>query len=217
MKSLWCFRIQTDDHLLEIRPTSIVSEKKETSCCMTHLLCPSDTRVQKKEQEKMEHYILIQKFSEGSRAVETVTRKFKLRGLQACSETLSKPLRYSQGKKKFFLFSSSVTFDSFVSFPCFCLFCFVFWSVYNIVVVLTRHQYSNELPHFECRKSLCSSCSREIHNTDKRRHPHIDLQSQRGNNKRNVEKRWRLNNRESNYRYTITSTSYYWSCGKGQW
>ena len=45
-----------DDHLLEITPATAVQEKKETSCCMTHLLCPFDTRVQKKEQEKMEHH-----------------------------------------------------------------------------------------------------------------------------------------------------------------
>ena len=45
-----------DDQLLEITPATAVREKKETSCCMTHLLCPFDTRVQKKEQKKTELY-----------------------------------------------------------------------------------------------------------------------------------------------------------------
>ena len=55
MKLFQYFRIQTDDHLLEITSATALLEKKETWCCMTYLLCPFDTRVQKKEQEKMEH------------------------------------------------------------------------------------------------------------------------------------------------------------------
>ena len=98
-------------------------EKKETSSCMSHLLCPSDSRVQKKEQEKMKHY---KDLNSGNLKHEGFQLVLKL--YRNSSDT------HKETPFCFFIHLRS-HLTSFVSMFLFVLFCF--WSVYNIVVVLT--------------------------------------------------------------------------------
>ena len=55
-KTLWDFSIQTD-HVIEARrPDLVVVDKKERSCKITDFTVPGDSRIEEKEDDKIEKY-----------------------------------------------------------------------------------------------------------------------------------------------------------------
>ena len=56
VKILWDFKIQTDHKLEHNRPDIVVMNKVNKVCHIIDIACPFDTRVSKKEQEKVEVY-----------------------------------------------------------------------------------------------------------------------------------------------------------------
>ena len=56
VKVPWNFRVQTDHHLEHNRPDIVVLEKEERTCSVIDVICPFDSRVLEKEQEKIEKY-----------------------------------------------------------------------------------------------------------------------------------------------------------------
>ena len=56
VKLLWDFSIQTEIKIDHINPDIVLLDKKEKTCYVVDVACPFDTRVEKKEKEKFEHY-----------------------------------------------------------------------------------------------------------------------------------------------------------------
>ena len=56
IKLLWDFKIQTDHTLEHNMPDITLVNKKKRECMIIDIACPFDTRVPKKEKEKMDHY-----------------------------------------------------------------------------------------------------------------------------------------------------------------
>ena len=59
MKSnlLWDFPIQTDNQLNHNRPGIVIVNKARRSCLLIDIACPFDTRIEKKEKEKIDVYL----------------------------------------------------------------------------------------------------------------------------------------------------------------
>ena len=53
---LWDFPIQTDYRLEHNRPDIVLENKKDRSCLLIDIACPFDTRIDRKEKEKIEVY-----------------------------------------------------------------------------------------------------------------------------------------------------------------
>ena len=56
VKLLWDFSIQTEIKIDHNKPDIVLLDKKEKTCYVIDVACPFDTRVEKKEKEKFEHY-----------------------------------------------------------------------------------------------------------------------------------------------------------------
>ena len=56
IKLLWDFSIQTEMKIEHNKPDLVLLDKKERICYIIDVACPFDTRVEKKEKEKFEHY-----------------------------------------------------------------------------------------------------------------------------------------------------------------
>ena len=56
VKLLWDFSIQTDRRIEHNKPDIVVLDKRKKMCLVIDVACPFDTRIKKKEQEKMEYY-----------------------------------------------------------------------------------------------------------------------------------------------------------------
>ena len=56
MKILWDFSIQTEQKIEHNRLDITVIDKKEKLCFVIDVACPFDTRIQKKEKEKVDAY-----------------------------------------------------------------------------------------------------------------------------------------------------------------
>lgn len=56
VKVLWDFPIQTDAKLDHNRPDIVLIDKKKKICFLIDVACPFDTRIEKKEREKIEAY-----------------------------------------------------------------------------------------------------------------------------------------------------------------
>ena len=56
MKILWDFSIQTEQKIEHNRPDITIFDKKEKQCYVIDVACPFDTRIQKKEKEKVDAY-----------------------------------------------------------------------------------------------------------------------------------------------------------------
>ena len=56
VKILWDFSIQTDHEIEYNKPDIIVHNKMKRECIITDVVCPFDSRVDKKEVEKIEKY-----------------------------------------------------------------------------------------------------------------------------------------------------------------
>ena len=56
VKLLWDFSIQTEIKIDHNKPDIVLLDKKEKTCYVNDVACPFDTRVEKKEKEKFEHY-----------------------------------------------------------------------------------------------------------------------------------------------------------------
>ena len=56
VKLLWDFSIQTEKRIEHNKPDIVVLDKKQKSCLIIDVACPFDTRIKKKEQEKIEYY-----------------------------------------------------------------------------------------------------------------------------------------------------------------
>ena len=52
-KILWHFPLQTDKTLEHNRPDTTAIDKKNRKCILVDPACPFDTRIEKKEEEKM--------------------------------------------------------------------------------------------------------------------------------------------------------------------
>ena len=55
-KILWYFSIQTDHVIESRRPDLVVVDKKEKSCKIIDFAVPGDSRIEKKEKDKVEKY-----------------------------------------------------------------------------------------------------------------------------------------------------------------
>ena len=53
---LWDFPIQTDYRLQHNRPDTVLENKQDPSCLLIDIACPFDTRLDRKENEKIEVY-----------------------------------------------------------------------------------------------------------------------------------------------------------------
>ena len=56
IRLLWDFPIQTDHRLEHNRPDIVFENKKDRSCLLIDISCPFDTRIERKEKEKIEVY-----------------------------------------------------------------------------------------------------------------------------------------------------------------
>ena len=56
LRLLWDFPIQTDHRLEHNRPDIVFENKKDRSCLLIDISCPFDTRIERKEKEKIEVY-----------------------------------------------------------------------------------------------------------------------------------------------------------------
>ena len=56
IKILWDFPIQTEAKIDHNRPDIVLVEKSEKKCFLIDVACPFDTRIGKKETEKMDKY-----------------------------------------------------------------------------------------------------------------------------------------------------------------
>ena len=56
VKLLWDFSIQTEKRIEHNKPDIVVLDKKQKLCLIIDVACPFDTRIKKKEQEKIEYY-----------------------------------------------------------------------------------------------------------------------------------------------------------------
>ena len=56
VKVLWDFPIQTDEKLEHNRPDIAIVKKKKRTCMLIDVACPFDTRIERKEKEKIEVY-----------------------------------------------------------------------------------------------------------------------------------------------------------------
>ena len=56
VKILWDFSIQTEIKIDHNKPDIVLLDKKEKTCYVIDVAWPFDTRVEKKEKEKFEHY-----------------------------------------------------------------------------------------------------------------------------------------------------------------
>ena len=56
LKVLWDFTVQTDKHLQHNRPDILIVHKKKTECQIIDVACPGDSRLESKEDEKIEKY-----------------------------------------------------------------------------------------------------------------------------------------------------------------
>ena len=56
VKILWDFSIQTEQKIEHNRPDITIFDKKEKQCYVIDVACPFDTRIQKKEKEKVDAY-----------------------------------------------------------------------------------------------------------------------------------------------------------------
>ena len=54
--SLWDFSIQTETRIDHNKPDIMIKNKKEKTCQIIDVVCPFDTRVKQKEEEKLDHY-----------------------------------------------------------------------------------------------------------------------------------------------------------------
>ena len=58
---LWDVSIQTERRLEHIKPDIVVLDKKQKVCLVIDVTCPFDSRINKKEQEKIEYYTDLKK------------------------------------------------------------------------------------------------------------------------------------------------------------
>ena len=56
VKLLWDFSIQTEIKIDHNKPDLVLLDKKRRTCYIIDVACPFDTRIEKKEKEKFEHY-----------------------------------------------------------------------------------------------------------------------------------------------------------------
>ena len=56
VKLLWDFSIQTEIRIDHNKPDLVLLDKKGRTCYIIDVACPFNTRVEKKEKEKFEHY-----------------------------------------------------------------------------------------------------------------------------------------------------------------
>ena len=56
LRLLWDFPIQTDHRLEHNRPDIVFENRKNRSCLLIDISCPFDTRIERKEKEKIEMY-----------------------------------------------------------------------------------------------------------------------------------------------------------------
>ena len=56
VKLLWDFSIQTEKRIEHKKPDIVVLDKKQKLYLIIDVACPFDTRIKKKEQEKIEYY-----------------------------------------------------------------------------------------------------------------------------------------------------------------
>ena len=56
VKLLWDFSVQAENRTEHNKPDIVVLDKKQKLCLVIDVACPFDTRIKKKEQEKIEYY-----------------------------------------------------------------------------------------------------------------------------------------------------------------